>query len=491
MSKVPGAMPKSNTGTSGTGTGNLGMQILEFRREAGRDPSNIDDVVENWDRCLISDYGMAGVFIKLEKYFEEPMPAAPDMRGLDQSSLEYEIKKKDHMDLRANIAKDNRKLVALRPSIFNDMWGHCTEDTKARIRCQEGFADVETARDDPLKLMVIIRAAMVAAPRGDEVVTLLEARAGLQNLVQAPTMRLGEYKRLFLVKVARLVSLGDSKPSEAIQAAMFLQNLDKRRFATLHGHIRQKVLKRPETLEAAYDMAWGLDITRGEARDAGGESERSYHLEGTDEDPEIALLADAVAKRLGNNARAAPAKAPKTKSASKKVKFEKDTKVGDDGEPAGSKKGAARNPPAKDSFRHGTCKRCGKFGHFIKDCRKAASVEELAMVAEEEDDDEFAAVCVGAGCDPDDCAMIGADIVRSRLATMHSFELGIDTMCSNFIFGEKRLVHNIQECEPRTFQGIGGKAVVRHIAQHVHPCITWRVLRTCFPWPWCVTWLMT
>ena len=125
------------------------------------------------------------------------MPAAPDKSGLDQSSLEYEIKKNDHMDLRANIAKDNRKLVALRPSIFNDIWGHCTEDTKARIRCQEGFEDVETASDDPLKLMMIIRAAMVAAPRGNEVVTLLEARAGLQNLVQAPTIPLGEYKRLF------------------------------------------------------------------------------------------------------------------------------------------------------------------------------------------------------------------------------------------------------------------------------------------------------
>ena len=94
-------------------------------------------------------------------------------------------------------------------------------------------------------------------------------------------------------------------------------------------------------------------------------------------------------------------------------------------------------------------------------------MEELAMVAEEEDD-EFAAVCVGAGCDPDDCAMIGADTVRSRLTTRHSFELGIETMCSNFIFGERRLVHNIQECEPKTFRGIGGQAVVRHIAQHVH-----------------------
>ena len=41
-------------------------------------------------------------------------------------------------------------------------------------------------------------------------------------------------------------------------------------------------------------MAWGLDLTRGEARDAGAESERSYILEGTDDDPELALLADAV-----------------------------------------------------------------------------------------------------------------------------------------------------------------------------------------------------
>jgi hypothetical protein len=56
------------------------------------------------------------------------------------------------------------------------------------------------------------------------------------------------------------------------------------------------------------------------------------------------------------------------------------------------------------------------------------------------DSEESANICIGAGCVAEEVAMAGDDTRKKRLASLHRYEVGVDSMCSAGIFGEKNLL---------------------------------------------------
>jgi hypothetical protein len=128
-------------------------------------------------------------------------------------------------------------------------------------------------------------------------------------------------------------------------------------------------------------------------------------------------------------------------------------------------------------FREGTCARCGNYGHFKKSCTIATTNREMAAIVESEvkeseddydSDSEYAHVCIGSGCIDEEVAMVGDDTRANRLAAMHRYEVGLDSMCSCHIFGESTLLSNIRECKPRVFNGLAGSTSVSLIGTHIH-----------------------
>ena len=153
-----------------------GMETLEYNR-GSKDPCNWDNrIKENWMGFLGSKYGKAANFLVTGIYYVEARPPAPDFEGNLPTSAQYKAIEQEYLAICASIAKDNRKLIAARAPVFNEMWLHTSEDAKAKMRCEPGFAETELARDDPLQISKLAATSLVSAPRGDESMTLYEAR---------------------------------------------------------------------------------------------------------------------------------------------------------------------------------------------------------------------------------------------------------------------------------------------------------------------------
>jgi hypothetical protein len=116
--------------------------------------------------------------------------------------------------------------------------------------------------------------------------------------------------------------------------------------------------------------------------------------------------------------------------------------------------------------------------HRIKDCPDR---KEEAKVSEEESDDEDEEEAEEAFAGEEFCGIAGLSKAAAtklarqfalamgsplRTSRLHAFSIGIDSMCSKPIFMEASLVSNIRPCAGRSFEGIGGRIEVKHMADH-------------------------
>ena len=448
-------------------------QMLKFIRNASGDvESNIDPWKEYHHARLVAKYGQAANFIIGGKYFQHPMPPAPDYRGLPAESEEAEQIKSDNGKLRGNVIKENWTLESMRTPIFIDTMSWIGEGAKARIRCEAGFADVEAECKDPLKLIEMAVKAMTTATAGNSTASIMQARRALEACKQPANMRVSDYLKLFKACSSRLDRLEDKSYTEAMLADTFLRNLDKGRYSSLNLQLLHGIIKTPATLDEAYQLAFLRSATLADAK----ESQRGYAAE--EEDEHIALLAEAVRKRLGHKSKPSKpdgggkASGGASGGGSDKVssgKVAAAVKVSSGGGGGGGRDSKKRAPVEKP-FPFGSCRRCGRFGHFKKDCKEDTTDEELALQAQEQEEDEngWSAVCVGAGCVPEESAMLGSDTVNQRLASMHAFEIGLDSQCTSSLFGERRLLTDVRDCEATFFKGVGGRTEVNQVGTHEH-----------------------
>jgi hypothetical protein len=141
-----------------------------------------------------------------------------------------------------------------------------------------------------------------------------------------------------------------------------------------------------------------------------------------------------------------------------------------------------------DTLEDVECWECLKMGHISRDCQDPATLRQKAFKeaakkkwkkknrseehANAATDQEASADSSGLEYDEE----IEAPMMRfdedamatrsSRVRSMHPLEIGFDTMYSHHIFGERKLITDIEDCELVTYKSIGGTFVVSRVGRH-------------------------
>jgi hypothetical protein len=115
------------------------------------------------------------------------------------------------------------------------------------------------------------------------------------------------------------------------------------------------------------------------------------------------------------------------------------------------------------------CFNSGKFGHYASSCplAKKGDGDESALAAKatepsEEDSDndgEEAFISVKSKGINDRLQQIIEQVYKTstnKSSQMYKYSIGIDSMCSAHLFGNREFVTNVRACTPIKFKGIGG-----------------------------------
>jgi hypothetical protein len=366
-----------------------------------------------------------------------------------------------------------------------------SDEARAKLERETAYASLASTHDDPLELWTLICSCLVSSARGDEATAKNDAFNAYSNCKQSSNMKIETYYKIFESRVSRYDSYLTDKTSEEDKSVRFISNLDHARYSSLLTNIRNRIIKMPVTLVEALDVASDWHNT---VRSSSG--------------IEMSYIADAkINTKKSNKVSKQLSDVDSTSNSVALVSLSTVSKGGIDGHViGGTGKYSAKktnsekksNSPSKQSvsfakshtnsvanseessysrkFKEGSCNECGRFGHFMKNCPKLVgvaressySVEKLEDEISDSDSEESANICIGAGCIAEEVAMAGDDTRKKRLASLHRYEVGVDSMCSAGIFGEKNLLTNIRACPARRFNGLAGHAPVSQMGTHTH-----------------------
>ena len=119
---------------------------------------------------------------------------------------------------------------------------------------------------------------------------------------------------------------------------------------------------------------------------------------------------------------------------------------------------------AASGFAPGSCFRCGSRTHGIRDC---PDTEELYLA-------DTGGICEPCGeYSMEAYVTVGKETLKtanayfgSKKSELNKGTIGLDSMCSSHIMGNVELLTDIVECEPISFNGIGGREKVHRKGTH-------------------------
>ena len=433
---------KTSSSTVATGSPSRKLITLTFSKETGKRPSNITKVAEQWNDSLKEDYGLAGGFIGTGEYYIRVRPTAPDLSGVTAGSLEETAARDEYLTDVKTWKKKSLNELESRVNIFSAMWSCISEEAKAEIRKDGSCARIETESNDPLELWkLLVKHCSVVCRSDDLAGAELAAAKSFNSFRQdSGTMSLASFHEEFKARREVMRAQGCVMQKEATDAALFTDHLDSARYWGLKDAITSGTLPRAKTVAEAYEQASNWVVRRSQSQPQYRESTAMV----AGYESEECLVADEKAKK-----------------------------------PSGGR--AKKVSGDEDSLDDEPCWGCLKPGHKVRDCkdpehlkrvaareasrkkyklRVKKKAEESAHVAAEDEEVEYDEEIGAAMLHFEEDAYAGSKGREAKLRSMHSLEIGFDSMCSHHIFGEKRLLENLEECEPTTYKGIGGKITV-------------------------------
>jgi Zinc knuckle len=386
------------------------------------DTSNIEKVLENWKIALRAMYGPITSFITTDEYPVAKPPEEPLFTDAVEGSLKYEAIKKEYFEGISEAVKENRRMLNERTKIAGTMLAHMSPECLAHCARDEAWKPLVEAADDPLEILRSMSKSLRSKTVGDT----LRAKKGVCQAYSRHYQKEGQTLAAYLKEREHLIqsmkAMGVPDKDEEELAMDFIDGLDRRRYSTLQIHVQNERERMPRTLATAYDKAAGWIVT--------------------------------VTKRAESYV-------------SEQINKQKGKKK--------EKKGGKKDPSKI------VCYVCGKTGHIASVCPDRKKVEsddddddEKANVAasdlvasDSEDEEEESFICYKSKSAKDKLKVVLEKAYKvGSGGQLHANAIGLDSMCSAHLFGNRRLVSNIRACEPIRFKGIGGIETVKEVGDH-------------------------
>lgn len=422
------------------------IPMVTYSRHSPIEPNNLDEVKLQWSAHFKVEHGCYGDFIEPMKYYLEDMPPWDEVTAAGLDGFALEIVKKAHLEEVSSVAKSNRKGKELRAKIYAMMWKHTSEEARAQIARVPGYPALNTAGNDPLELWKMMNLALVTTTRGDDEATQVACSVAYGTIRQDTKASLEDYLRLFKNRASRHELCGLAAPSEGQMAVHFINCLDTARFSGYQFYVRNGMLKKPPTLQEAYDSASDFFLTR--TRRGGRNAEKG----GNDQ---FAYGAEDQVRGEGKHG----SKDTRKKNAAS----ERERKPARSGADVKGRSNPGRGNPRDRDMSKILCYSCDQMGHLARNCPNTKSETAAAAVEEGDDsgEDESSFMCTGM-----ELAMTAND--KHRLVSMGPSEVGVDSMCTASIFGNSDLLTDVHEVEAITFRGVGGLIEVHQRGTHPH-----------------------
>jgi hypothetical protein len=392
--------------------------------------NNLTAITESWSTVLVKDYGYNGNFIRTGRYYEVPEPPEPLFGALEPTNYRFKALEKAYVDAVVEKGKLESKYRDQRPQMFAAMYEACSLDLRDHLARDASWDALIEAGNDPLAFWKLIKKMMSTSVVHDVFRAQKTAWENYNAHRQVDRQSLAKFFEERRARINALTDLGVVEQEPRKLALDFIDGLDARRYGELQKYLAQGVKPMPQTLRSAYDLA-----------------------------AEFVVL---TSKSPGEASYAAD---------NKKGKGEKYR--GKDR----TSRGSGRPAATKDT----QCYACLKMGHWASDCpsikRGGSGDDETAQLADEvpdlvdsddeDDGDEKAYVCYKP-------ARVSARSIIERAykaaggstGELHINNIGIDSMCSQNLFSNRKFVTDIKRCAPVTFAGVGGSEVVTEIGHH-------------------------
>jgi hypothetical protein len=406
------------------------VRNVEFRPENSLNPSNLDEIEEEWDTALRLLYGKAGGFIK-SGYLTKAMPE-PDIELYSTDpdvtkGIMWKLKLKNLETEMSEVVKVNARYIEQRPTMFAWMYDHLSKSARDHLARDKSADKIISAGDDPVALWKLMRSTLVSHTLGNSVAA---QGAALQsyNALKQGGMDLCEFHRMFKAKHNAMTAAGLAPTEEPLMAFQYLFRLDPARFGEINIMIENGMITRPDTVQKAYELAAGWKTLR--VKPAGT---ALATVEKKKEKPKQHEPREPRKKRDGHN-----------------IPYKVMSEYRDKAIAAG--------------FKMGSCFICGKDNHAAYQCPdyKERKEDSYAAVEEDEDDEgyEFG------------FATVRKEVQKSNTqyfagkGELHSKNIGMDSLSTTHIMCNASLLKNVRACKPKQFTGIGGTESVSQVGDH-------------------------
>jgi hypothetical protein len=387
--------------------------VLSYSSTTG---NNLAICKEQWTLHLRNEYGITGNFLETLVYHEFEEIEEPDWTTARPTSLEDDkaLMRAVYMEL----FKERRKQVSTfeqdKPKMFAFMLARTSVEARHKLEAEPEMDGLK-AGVDPLGLWkVMVKALSVSSTSS----TLSNQKRALDNYksLRQGDLSIGDYHQEFKRKVANMVALDVTPPSDKMQALDFIGGLAASKFADFSAQLENAVAMAvdkdavyPNSAQAAYLLAANWKVARSSFASAKS-SDTIASVTAFASEIRSHVPANSKSKSRGKGGKD---KSPHAESSSSTV--EKSDKKAEKAE--------------KKTF-SGECWNCGQPGHRQSDCPDKA----IGMIG-----------------------MIGIIGFTSSHSSIDIDEIGLDTMASCHIIRDSRLLTNIRRADrPVEITGIGG-----------------------------------
>ena len=437
--------------------------MLTYDRSSTRAPSNITAVRHQWNEALKAAYGKQGGFIGTGVYFVRPEPEYPKTKidSLTPGSVEYETVvsayKSVYKNWYAKVAED----VELRVNIYAKILASVSEGARNEIEKDPTYEKLDQEQNDPKALWdLLVKRCSVITNSGGQMLARLKAKESFNKFRKEQSMGLSEYYREFKARLSVMETQGCVLDPEEELATLFIQKLDSATYWQYKDLVDSGNCVRPDTVAKAFEK---------------------------------------VSEQVLRKSNFMSSKEPAAYTA---AAVNDKQKTGKGKKPAGKQSGKPKPKDDEKAEDPDICFDCFKPGHTSRQCtspdairrrelkaavrqrsearRRSEETEEADAAfdeeeAEEEYDEDFAAVVMEIeassktsrrGFRQKELALAAAKIREAKLKTMQDWEVGLDSMCTHHLFGNKNFLSDMRECKPVRYRGIDGAIKVEKKGSH-------------------------